>query len=62
MCIRDSSYRDQPVPQARPTDKDLAQSLADLSELVTMKKDGSITEEEFESLKSEIVERATDGV
>lgn len=57
-----SSYRDQPVPQARPTDKDLAQSLADLSELVKMKQEGSITAEEFESLKSEIVARATDGV
>lgn len=57
-----STFDDQPVPQARPTDKDLSQGMADLSALVKMKQDGAITPAEFDRLKAEIIGRATDGV
>ena len=57
-----SSYGDQPVPTLRPTDKDLPQAMADLSALVKMKQAGELSAAEFESLKGEIVRRATDGV
>lgn len=57
-----SSYGDAPIPQARPTDKDLERSLSDLSALVKMKQAGELSAEEFDSLKAEIVKRATDGV
>lgn len=56
-----SSYGDQPVPQARPPDKDLRQSLQDLSDLVKMKQAGELTPAEFDALKAQIVQRATDG-
>lgn len=57
-----SSYVDDAVPTLRPTDKDLPQAMADLSALVKMKQAGELTPEEFESLKGEIVRRATDGL